>query len=364
MKMIKINDLWAAHSEEISDYMELVRSAIVESDFIGGQSVETFEHDFAKFNNSPHCCSCANGTDALIIAIKSMKITQGDEVIVPALSWISTASSVHLAGGTPVFCDVDIETGLINIEQIQSLITKKTVGIIPVHLFGQPVDMLAIQGIASHHKLWIIEDCAQAHGAKIGGINVGNFGDAATFSFYPGKNIGAFGDAGAIISATLETHLFCKAYANHGAISKGEFEMVGVNSRLDSIHARVLTQKIGKLKEVNNKRQLIANEYNQSLNNCDVRKLQFNNGSVYHQYPILVCERKKFRNYMYENGIETACHYDFALNKLPIWDRLDNNNCKHAEKFSKQTVSLPIHPKLTQNEQQYIIEVANDYSEH
>src|ERR1700759_4425504 len=200
-----------------------IANVIRDNAFIRGRYVDAFEREFAEAVEAKHCVSCANGTDALYLAMASLKVKPGDEVITTAHSWISTSAMITHAGAVPVFCDTDGSTFTIDPEAIEAAITPRTVGIIPVHLYGQPADMEAVMAIAKKHGLWVIEDCAQSHLAKFNGKQVGTFGNAATFSFYPGKNLGAYGDAGAVVTNDDRLADWMATYARHGG--KGEHVM-------------------------------------------------------------------------------------------------------------------------------------------
>ena len=219
-----------------------IAAVIAESAYVRGPHVDRFEQAWAQTLGVKHCVSCANGTDALYIAMRGLGVKPGDEVITTAHSWISTSETITQAGGRVVFCDTEADTFNLDPALIESKITPRTVGIIPVHLYGQPADMDAIMAIARKHKLWVIEDCAQAHLARFKGQLVGTFGNAATFSFYPGKNLGAYGDAGCIVTNDDSLADWTATYARHGG--KGEHVMEGINSRLDGLQAAILNVKL------------------------------------------------------------------------------------------------------------------------
>ena len=221
-----------------------IAAVIRDNAFIRGPYVDAFEREFAAAVDVKHCVSCANGTDALYLAMAALKVKPGDEVITTAHSWISTSAMITHAGATVVFCDTDGATFTIDPAAIEAAITPRTVGIIPVHLYGQPADMDAIMAIARKHKLWVIEDCAQAHLARYKGQQVGTFGAAATYSFYPGKNLGAMGDAGAVVTNddALAEHM--TMLARHGGLVKHQHQIEGINSRLDGMQAAILSAKL------------------------------------------------------------------------------------------------------------------------
>src|SRR5882724_5463410 len=230
-------DLYAQYVSIKAEIDTAIAEVIRSSAFIRGPFVEKFETEFAMAIGAKHCVSCANGTDALYVAMRSLGVRSGDEIITTAHSWISTSETITRAGGKVVFCDTDVDTYTIDPQRIEAGITDRTVGIIPVHLYGQPSDMDAIMAIAHKHKLWVIEDCAQAHLAKFRGRTVGTFGDVATFSFYPGKNLGAMGDAGAITTSNGDLAQRMAMFARHGGLKKGDHQIEGINSRLDGLQA-------------------------------------------------------------------------------------------------------------------------------
>ena len=235
------------HAQYLSIRTEIdvaIAEVIRTSAFIRGPFVERFERAFAEAVGVSHCVSCANGTDSLYIAMHALGVKPGDEVIAPAHSWISTTETITQAGGNVVFCDTEPATFTIDPAQIEAKITTRTVGIIAVHLFGQPADMDPIMAIARKHGLWVIEDCAQAHMARYKGRRVGTFGQAASFSFYPGKNLGAMGDAGAVLTPDADLARRMAMFARHGGLTKGDHQIEGINSRLDGLQAAVLSVKL------------------------------------------------------------------------------------------------------------------------
>src|SRR6201989_3542542 len=246
-----------------------IADVIRDNAFIRGSYVAAFEREFARSAEVQHCVSCANGTDALYLAMAALKVKPGDEVITTAHSWISTSAMITHAGATPVFCDTDGATFTIDPQAIEAAITPRTVGIIPVHLYGQPADMDAIMAIAEKHKLWVIEDCAQAHLARYKGQQVGSFGVAATYSFYPGKNLGAMGDAGAVVTcdAALAEHM--TMLARHCGFVKHQHHIEGINSRLDGMQAAILSAKLPHLGAWTEARQRAARMYDEHLNEIE-----------------------------------------------------------------------------------------------
>src|SRR6195952_3303166 len=243
-----------------------IAAVIRDNSFIRGPHVDTFERDFAAVAEVKHCVSCANGTDALYLAMAALKVSPGDEVITTAHSWISTSAMITHAGASVVFADTDDTTFTIDPAAIEAAITPRTVGIIPVHLYGQPADMDAIMAVARRHGLWVIEDCAQAHLARYKGRQIGTFGNVATYSFYPGKNLGAMGDAGAVVTHddALAEHM--TMLARHGRLVKHQHHIEGINSRLDGMQAAILSAKLPHLQKWTQARQDAANVYDAGLN--------------------------------------------------------------------------------------------------
>src|ERR1700733_2017849 len=231
--------------QAIKDEIDAAIAAVIRDNaFIRGPYVDAFEREFAGAVDARHCVSCANGTDALYLAMAALQVKPGDEVITTAHSWISTSAMITHAGASVVFADTDGATFTIDPAAIEAAITPRTVGIIPVHLYGQPADMDAIMAIATRHKLWVVEDCAQAHLARYRGQQVGSFGTVATFSFYPGKNLGAMGDAGAVVTNDRALAERMATLARHGGLVKHQHRIEGINSRLDGMQAAILSTKL------------------------------------------------------------------------------------------------------------------------
>jgi dTDP-4-amino-4,6-dideoxygalactose transaminase len=345
-------DLHAQYLTIKTDVDNAIADVIRSSAFIRGPYVEKFESEFAAAIGSKHCVSCANGTDALYIAMHALGVNSGDEVLTTAHSWISTSETITQAGGKVVFCDTEPETYTIDPAQIEAKITPRTVGIIPVHLYGQPANMDAIMAIARKHRLWVIEDCAQAHLAKFNGRAVGTFGNAATFSFYPGKNLGAMGDAGAIVTSddTLANRM--AMFARHGGLRKGDHQIEGINSRLDGLQAAILSVKLKRLPEWTRARQLIATAYDTLLSNVRaVTRPVVATGRehVYHLYVIRHEKRDELAKYLGARGIQTVVNYPTALPFVPAYRYLDGTPQQFPNAYRNQSrvISLPIFPEMT-----------------
>src|ERR1700743_368833 len=262
-------DLQLQYQTIKSEIDAAISGVIRDNAFIRGPYVDVFEREFATAAEIRHCVSCANGTDALYLAMAGLKVQPGDEVITTAHSWISTSAMITHAGASVVFADTDASTFTIDPAAIEAAITPRTVGIIPVHLYGQPADMEAIMAIAAKHKLWVIEDCAQAHLARYKGRQVGTFGSAATYSFYPGKNLGAMGDAGAVVTNSDALAERMAMLARHGGLIKHQHHIEGVNSRLDGLQAAILSAKLPHLPAWTKARQEAAKIYDAGLNQIE-----------------------------------------------------------------------------------------------
>ena len=355
---------YTAIKPEIDDAM---RDVIADSAFVGGRYVEAFEAGFAQFCNTTHCVGVGNGTDALTIVLKAMGVGPGHEVIVPANSFIATSEAVTTAGAVPVFVDVDPRTYNIDISKIESKITGRTRAIVPVHLYGQPADMDPILEIAGRHGLLVIEDAAQAHGATYKGHRIGSMGDAACFSFYPGKNLGAYGDAGAIVTNDETLARKARMLANHGRIDKYNHEIEGVNSRLDGLQAAILGVKLKHLPEWTAARRRHARRYDELLAKANVAtpvELP-NSEGVYHLYVIRVKAslRDELRAHLQDRQIATGIHYPIALPNLIAYRHRGHtaNDFPVSTRTAGEIVSLPMFAELTESELTYVCETVSSF---
>lgn len=341
------------HAQYLSIKPEIdaaIADVITNSAFIRGPHVESFEDAWAKSVGVKHCVSCANGTDALYIAMRGLGIKPGDEVITTAHSWIATTETITQAGGRVVFCDTDNANFNLNAALIESKITSRTVGIIPVHLYGQACDMTAIMAIAKKHSLWVIEDCAQAHLARHAGRVVGTFGDAATFSFYPGKNLGAYGDAGCLVTNDDQLAEWTATFARHGG--KGDHVMEGINSRLDGLQAAILNVKLPHLTSWTEARRRVAAKYNSMLRGTGdlvLPNTDHNNEHVYHLYVIRSGRRDALKKHLADSGVSTVLNYPKALPFYPAYSYLNHKPSDFPVAHANQSLilSLPIYPEIT-----------------
>lgn len=348
----------------IKDEIDAAISGCIDStSFIGGEAIKSFENEFAAYAGATFCVGCANGTDAIEIALKVLGIGPGDEVIVPALTWISTAGAVNNVGAEPVFVDVLLKERTIDPSLIESKITHRTKAIIPVHLYGLPAGMKELMEIASKYGLKVIEDCAQAHGAEINGKRIGLFGDIATFSFYPGKNLGAYGDAGGIITDDEQLASQCRMIRNHGQLVKHEHQLIGRNSRLDTIQAAILNAKLPHLNEWTEKRIEHAKSYEEKLINVVTPYVPEGFKHVYHVFAIQSGHRDKIKEALDKEGIGNAIHYPHPLPLLPSYSykRHTRNEFPVASKLCNELLSIPMFPEMTEDQMKRIAEVINDF---
>lgn len=362
----KFSNLYSLHSKLKKEFNYIFNKHLKNSNFIGGKDVIKFENNFKNANGSKYCISCANGSDALVIAIKSLGIKPGDEVITTSLSWIATSAAITTAGGKVIFCDINEKGFNIDINQIEKKITKKTVGIIPVHLYGYPVEMDKLMKIAKNKKLWVIEDCAQAHLAKVKKKTVGNFGHMGTFSFFPGKNLGAFGDAGCIVTNNKKLAQKARLLASHGG--KGLHLLEGMNSRMDSLQAAILNIKLKSLILHNKLRVRNASIYSNSLKNIEkliIPKILKNTDCVFHQYVIKTKKRNELKKFLNNKGIECQIHYKQTLTNMRAYKYLNlkQKDFPHANKAVKEILSLPISPDKKINEIKYISKTVLNFFE-
>lgn len=348
--LVPFNDLAAHHASLQPQLSEEIARVIAQSAFVRSPDVLAFEKAFSQAVGSPRCVSCANGTDALYISMKGLGVNPGDEILTTAHSWIATSETITQAGGKVVFCDTDPETFTIDPEQIAAKITPRTVGIIPVHLYGHPAAMTEIMALARKHSLWVIEDCAQAHLATDHGRMVGTFGNSGTFSFYPGKNLGAIGDAGCLVTSDMVLADWAELYARHGG--KGDHKIEGINSRLDGIQAAVLNLKLPHLSRWTALRRAHAAAYSEQLRGiADIQTPTVREGAthVYHLYVIRTERRDALRKFLGERGIDTVLNYPKALPFYAAYNYLGHRpeDFPVAYRHQNTILSLPLYPEMS-----------------
>lgn len=354
-------DLKSQYQQIKTDIDTAISNVLENTAFIGGEVVRTFERAFEEIYGVKHCISVANGTDAIYISLKMLGIGNGDEVITVANSWISSSEAISQTGATVIFADIDSETYTISTESILKHLTPKTKAILPVHLFGQAAHISKIKEICVEHNLYLIEDCAQSHFTEENGQLVGTFGDAGTFSFYPGKNLGAYGDAGCIITNNDMLADKFRMFANHGALKKHSHIIEGINSRLDGIQAAVLSVKLKHILKWTQNRRDNAQYYNEVLNDIESIKLpseRINTKHSYHLYVIRAENREELKAFLSTKGIQTAIHYPKILPNLKAYKALNNSsNYPVAQKYESQILSLPMYPELSNPQIDYIAKI-------
>lgn len=333
--------------------------------YIEGVEDEAFEKAFAEFCDSKYCVGVGNGLDSLFLALKAMGIKEGDEVIVPSNTYIATALAVTYTGATPIFVEPDIRTFNIDPTKIEAAITDKTKAIMPVHLYGQACDMDPIMEVAKKHNLYVVEDCAQAHGAKYKGKVIGSFGDAAGFSFYPGKNLGALGDAGATVTNNEELAKKVRALGNYGSDYKYHHIYQGNNSRLDELQAAFLAAKLPHLNNVNVERRKIAQKYLDGIKNPEII-LPFvpeYAEPVWHIFGVRCDRRDELEKFLNDAGISTNKHYPIPMHLQGCYADLGFKKGDYpiAEKISETELSIPMYYGMTDEEVQYVIDRMNEF---
>jgi len=339
-----------AQRDTITPEIEAAIGRVLEGcDFILGEELGRFERDFAEYCDVPHAVGVGNGTDALHLVCRALGLGRGDEVIVPAMTFVATALGVSLTGARPVLVDVRPEDALIDPAKVEAAITSRTKAIIPVHLYGQCADMEAIGAIAARHSLMVIEDAAQAHGAAHAGKRAGNLSDIGCFSFYPGKNLGAYGDGGLVTTRRRDIAEKVALLRNCGSRIKYYHEEIGLNSRLDTLQAAILRAKLPSLDGWNAARRAIAAHYDAELAGVPgIELTRYAAGSVYHLYVVRVVERDRIAETLNSQGIGAGIHYPWALHELEAYRSLGYRQGAFpiAEDWARRCLSLPIYPEL------------------
>jgi dTDP-4-amino-4,6-dideoxygalactose transaminase len=351
-------DLYAQYLTIKKEIDQAIETTIRNSSYIGGQAIKDFEAGFAAYLGIDHVIACGNGTDSIEILLQAFGVGKGDEVIVPAISWISTSEAVSSVGATPVFVDVEKDYFTMDPALLEKAITRRTKAVIPVHLYGQPADMPAIMKITGAHGLIVIEDCAQAHGAKIAGRTAGAYGNASSFSFYPGKNLGAYGDAGCMATGDPAIAEKVRMIAQHGQKGKHNHLIEGRNSRLDGLQAAILLAKLPHLEKWTEARIAAARKYDNLLRNAGVilPPTRANARHVFHLYVIRTEDRDRLQGALTHAGIETAIHYPTALPFLPCYQHRDlqPGDFPVAHCYQKSILSLPLFPEMEDDAIAYV----------
>jgi dTDP-4-amino-4,6-dideoxygalactose transaminase len=360
-RKLPVVDLKAQYSGLREEILAAVSGVLDNAHFILGPNVAGLEREIAQFCQSPYAVGVASGTDALILALRAAGIQEGDEVVVPAFSFVATADAVSILGGTPVFADVDPSTLNIDVNHASSLITDRTRAIVPVHLYGQPADMDALLKLAERHSLVVVEDCAQALGASWRQKPVGSLGDYGCISFFPTKNLGAYGDGGMITARNQRSAARLKKLRVHGSEKKYCHDEQGMNSRLDELQAAILRVKLPHLERWNVERRRVADLYRQALAPVDGIALPWEGPEgyhVYHQFTIRHERRDAIQAALRESGIESVVYYPIPLHLQPMYSHLGyrTGQLPVAEAAAAEVLSLPIFPEMGEEDVAYVAE--------
>lgn len=363
--MVKFFDIYEQDKVNFHKNISDIKDIIKNTNFINGKHVFDFEKNFAKFCNTKYAVGCNSGSDALFLSLKSLNLKKNSEVIIPAQTYCSTLFAVLRADLKPVLVDIQALNPTLSIKDLKKKITKKTSAIIIVHLYGECCNFKEIKKIIKRKKIHIIEDAAQAHGAqdfsyKKRGSRAGSMGVLGCFSFYPGKNLGAYGDAGAITTNSKSLYIKLLKLRNLGGIKKYDHDVLGFNSRLDTLQAAILNNKLKSLNKNNLKRLRIAKFYDQNLKNSSIKKIKYSKGCVYHQYVILSKKEKKIRKLFEKNNIQYGKHYPQPIHKLKAVEKIFKDlSFPNAENFSTFGISLPIDPNLKKKQLSKICNILN-----
>lgn len=352
--------------KELNDEIHYaINKVLINSNYIDGEEKKEFEDRFAKYCNIDYCIGVGNGLDALYLVLKAIGIGPNDKVLVPSNTFIATVLAVTRTGATPIFIEPDLRTFNMNPNNIEKYIDKYTKAIIPVHLYGQACDMNPIMKIANKHNLFVLEDCAQAHGAKYKNQNIGTFGHASAFSFYPGKNLGALGDGGAVITNNKQLADKVRYLSNYGSDFKYHHIYKGYNSRLDEIQAAILSEKLSILDKINTNRNDIANKYLQNINNrlIELPYVEPYNNHVWHIFAIRCKYRNKLEKYLNNHKINTNKHYPIPIHLQKCYKDLNFNEGDFpiAEEISSTELSLPLFYGMSEQQINYVIEKINNF---
>lgn len=361
-KIVKFNDFTIEVKSRKKELGKAMDRVLLSGQFILGNEVKSFENEFAEYLGIKHCIGVGNGLEALQIALMTLNIGKGDEVITTPISAVATTLAIMAVGATPVFVDVK-ENGQINENLIISSITNKTKVIIPVHLYGQPCAIDKIKKICKEYKLFLIEDACQAHGSLLKSKKLGTYGDFGCFSFYPTKNLGCFGDGGAIVTNSDKYARVCREIRDYGQSEKYIHSRYGLNSRLDELQAVILRTKLKLLDKDNAIRRKIASEYINLLQNDQrVKIVTKNNLGNFHLFVIRVKERDRLREYLKKKKIDSLVHFPLAIPDQPLFGKKHKNlKIPIARDFVKHILSLPCHIKMTNNDVKYVVVSIKDF---
>jgi len=360
-KRIPVSDPHASYLSYKDEIDAAIHKVLDSGWYILGEVTREFESKFADYLGVKHCVGVNSGTDAISLALRALDIGAGDEVITVSLTAVATVAAIDLVGATPVLCDIDPDTRCMDASRVEDLISEKTKAILPVHLYGHPADLPALQAIAKKHNLFLIEDCAQAHGAQIDGKMIGSFGDLACFSFYPTKNLGAFGDGGAVCTNNNALADRLRWLREYGWKKRYISYYKGMNTRLDEMQAAILNVKLKHLEHDTQKRIAIAQTYQQALAGLDLKLPNIKPGyrHVYHLYVVETDHREGLQAYLRDNGVGTAIHYPQAVHQQPAYNQKIKrfNDLPVTNSLVPKILSLPMYPELSEDKQEHVIEM-------
>lgn len=360
---INYTDFKKMHQSIEKELLDCYKNVFDSQWFIQGKNLEKFEKEFAAYCGANYCIGVGNGLDALKLILDAYDIGAGDEVIVPSNTFIATILAISYVGAVPVFVEPDPKTLLINPELIEEKITEKTKAIMVVHLYGRIADMVRICEIAKKYNIKVFEDAAQAHGAELNGKRAGAWGDAAGFSFYPGKNLGALGDAGAVVTNDKAIAERVRALGNYGSHIKYHHEYKGVNSRLDELQAAFLSVKLKHLDRWTEERKAIAERYYSEINNPQIQLPNLTDNNVYHIFPVFSKNRDELKSYLESKGIHTLVHYPIAIHLQNAYRDMGYKKGDYpiAEEICDTELSIPLYPGMTEEEIGYTIKCINEF---
>ena len=362
---VPLLDLKAQYADIRPDIDDAVRRVMESTRFIGGPEVSALEEEIARYSQCPHGIGCASGTDALLLALRALSIGAGDEVVTTAYSFFASAGTVANVGATPVFVDIDPRTYNLDPHRLEAAITPRTKAVVAVHLFGQCCDLAAVQAICDKHKLWLIEDAAQAIGSEWEGKRAGSIGDFGCFSFFPSKNLGCAGDGGMVVARNAEYADKVRLLRDHGARPKYFHQIVGTNSRLDALQAAILRVKLRHLDRWSEARARNASLYNQLFEGSRVGRPYRDPRSrhIYNQYVIRVVGRDELKQHLTDRGVSTEIYYPGPLHLQKCFSLLGYHagDMPHAEAACQETLALPIYPELTEDQIRYVAATVRDF---
>ena len=362
---VPLLDLGAQHAPLWRELDAAVGRVVAHGQFVEGPEVAEFERSFAESCKARHCIGTSSGTSAIELVLRAIGIGPGDEVVTTPFTFMATVAPILLAGARPVLVDVDPETGLLQADAVEAAITPRTAVLLPVHLYGQTVDLNRFRALADRYGLFLLEDAAQAHGASWRGQPAGSVGDAATFSFFPGKNLGAFGDAGCVTTSDEILARRIRKLRDHGRIDKYRHDEVGTNARLDSLQAAVLLVKLPHLVTWNQRRRRHAAAYDRAFEPATgVVPIRIAEGAlpVYHQYVVRLGDRDGCRRALERLGISTGVHYPVPLNRQPALEGLITGTYPAAETLAREVLSLPVFPELYQHQRDSVVEAVTAFT--